>query len=87
MTVTIDIDPEIEEIAAEQARRDGIGLGEHLANQLARAVIQAEAPTGVGAAGAAERVARFERWAESHERGRPTLPDEAISREAIYGAD
>jgi hypothetical protein len=80
MTVTIELPPEIEAGLLAQAEARGLPLPQYVQH-----LLREQFPAGAGApSSAAERAAA---WRESV-RGlphTPPLPDEAISRENIYG--
>ena len=82
MTLTLTLTPEKETRLAEQARMAGLSLDEYVQRVLDQTV-----DTPAPMLTREERVARFEAWADSHERDTPVLSDEAISREAIYRRD
>jgi hypothetical protein len=91
MTRLIQLPPEVEEIAAAQAQKNGISMEEYLPELITNALTQ-QLPSikqdsegqEMDAEHRAARIQRFRRWAESNGHDTPRLSDEEISREAMY---
>ncbi len=91
MTRLIELPQAFEEIAAAQAQNNGKSVEEYLPELIANALVQQLHPAKQGAESQemgfetrAARIQRFRQWAESNGHSTPHLPDEAISREAMY---
>jgi hypothetical protein len=79
MTVTLNLEPELEAGLLAQAQADGKTLEEYLVSMVEWAVMPAK---GDGLT-PEHRAAAFEAWSRGH-RPTPPLSDYAVSREAIY---
>jgi hypothetical protein len=86
VTLTIDLDPEVEERLREEAGKQGVEVDVY-----ARRLIEGALPTAGPQHGvrwqtltADEWIRELKAWAESHERDQPLLSDYAVSREGIY---
>jgi len=82
MTVTLNLPPNVEEAFLAEARAKGVSLDE-----LVRDVLLAREPSSRGAELSPEEwVREFKAWTRSHaEDNLPLLPEEAMSRDFIYG--
>ena len=86
-TITIDITEQQVAVLEAKARAKGMTLQDWF-----RHVAEREAASGAAEMSEAdlqitdpeEWARRFHEWAESHDRTKPLLPDEALSRESIY---
>ena len=81
MTVTIDLEPEMEASLSALAAAQGVELA-----KLVERLLENQLPQdAAGPMSVAERIAAW-RTLSPISRGRPPLSDEAISRESIYDA-
>jgi hypothetical protein len=80
MTVTLDLDPELQERVQAQANARGISLEAYLLS-----LIEAATPPAPGEGASLEEFeAAMDAFSEGTE-GLPVLSEEALSRESIYG--
>ena len=79
MTVTLDINPELEARLIIQARASGVSVEAYVRSVLENVLL----PATEDAATADGRAAAFESWAAAH-RFTPPLSDFAVSREGMY---
>jgi hypothetical protein len=79
MTVTLNLNPELEAGLFAQAQASGMTVEEYLLSVIESAVL----PVGQHTLSAEERAKEFEEWSAGH---RPTTPlsDYAVSRDAMY---
>jgi len=82
VTVTLNLPPNVEQAFLAEAQAKGVSLDE-----LVRDLLIALQPSGPAAElSPGEWVREFKAWTRSHASDNlPLLPDEAISRESIYG--
>jgi hypothetical protein len=82
MTVTLDLPPHTEQAYLAEASARGVPV-----EVLVREVLVAHEPAlGVAEMSSEEWVRQFKAWTRSHAGDNlPVLPDEAISRDSIYG--
>lgn len=80
MSVTLNLNPDVEKDLAARAQARGISLSDYLQEMAAREA--ARLPVRAGSTGE-ERAKAFLEWAESFP-DTPPLSDEAISRESMY---
>ncbi len=85
MTVTLELSPEQEAALKSQAQSRGISIQE-LLQEVAEQIAPSSTISHLQMESPAEWARQFHEWAESHDRTRPLLSDEAISREEIYRA-
>jgi hypothetical protein len=81
MTVTLELDPELEQRALAQARRAGVSLEAYLLSLI-------EASMVLPAVGEKATLEEFEAFLDALAEDSddlPVLPPEALTREAIYG--
>jgi hypothetical protein len=79
MTVTLNLDPELEAGLFAQAQANGMTVEEYLLSVVESALL----PARRHALSAEERAKEFEAWSAGH-RSRPPLSDYAVSRDAMY---
>jgi hypothetical protein len=79
MTVTLNLNPQLEAGLFAQAQASGMTVEEYLLSVIESAVL----PAGQHLMSAEERAKEFEEWSAGH---RPTTPlsDYAVSRDAMY---
>ncbi|MDP2996097.1 MAG: hypothetical protein Q8N47_01335 [Bryobacterales bacterium] len=82
MTVTLELNPEVEAGLIALARAKGVPLDAYLRSLLE----QLAAPTTGDAITPEQKAAAFEQWAESFP-PTPALSAEAVSRDAMYRRD
>ena len=86
MTMTINLDPELEARLREEAAKKGLDASDYAAH-----LIEQNLPVGAPAHESLwntltpeEWLRAFDAWANSHDTSIPPLPDEAVSRESFY---
>ena len=79
MTVTLNLNPELEAGLLAQAQASGKTIEEYLLSVVESAVLAGEQST----LPSEQRVAAFEAWAAGH-RATPPLSDYAVTREGLY---
>jgi len=79
MSVTLNLNPDVEKGLAAQAQARGISLSDYLQEIAAREAARLPAKAGSGE----ERAKAFLEWADSFP-DTPPLSDEAISRASMY---
>lgn len=79
MTVTLNLNPELEAGLLAQAQATGMTVEAYVQSVVEGAVL----PTIQETSSAEERAAAFEAWSRGHRRTLP-LSDYAVSREGIY---
>jgi len=82
MPTSLEVEPEVASKIEARARKRGVSVDVYL-----RELIEAELPATEQANGLTpqDKVNLLREWAASHSLDTPILPDEAISRESIYG--
>ena len=87
MTLTIELPDEKAAELKAQAEAHGFSVErwiERIAEQYAVTVTPPDSIVHLQRTDPKEWARRFHEWAESHDRTKPPLSDEAISRESIY---
>lgn len=84
MTLTIDLDPEVEERLREEAGRQGVEVDEYALRLIEGALPAREYGVLWRTLTAEEWKREFAAWVDSHDRDQPLLSDYAVSREGIY---
>jgi len=81
MTITVELQPEVESRLAAQAAERNVSVKDYI-----EALLRAFAgPSGSEASTPQRRATELDQWLASHDYiTAPPLPDEAISRENIY---
>lgn len=86
MTLTIDLPPALEERLQEESAREGLPAEEYARRVLEERLLPGGAEVASGNGVYEQRLRAFNEWVGSHAgHPAPPLPDEAISRESIYG--
>ncbi|HVQ37796.1 MAG TPA: hypothetical protein VMS31_09695 [Pyrinomonadaceae bacterium] len=83
MTVTLDLNPEVEERIVSVAKARGLSVESYILNVLEKEAMNAEA-SFASTATSEEWKTAFLEWVHSERPAHPPLSDEAISREGIY---
>jgi hypothetical protein len=83
MTVTLNLNPELEAGLFAQAQASGMTVEEYLLSVVEGAVLPTMQKTMQKTLSSEERAAAFEAWSAGH-RPTPLLSDYAVSRDGIY---
>jgi hypothetical protein len=78
----LEVDPEVASKIQARARERGVSVDAHLRELIDNKGSEFEKSSGLSPQ---ERVRLLREWASGHSSNRPLLPDDAISRESIYG--
>ena len=81
MTITINLNPEVEASLAAGARAQGLSVAEY-----ARKLLEQLAPASATMS-PAQRINKLHEWAANFPQRAAPLSDEAVSRESIYNRD
>lgn len=90
MSVTIELEPEIQQRLAEKAKQNGLQIETYVKILIEKDVNgylgkKSQEKPFYETATREEWLAEFNRWVDSHkDKNYPVLPDEAYSRENIY---
>ena len=82
MMIQLEVQTDTAAILAAQAQQQGVSLDAYLRRLVSG---QKTAPASGLTLSPQEKAALWRKWAASHNHDTPLLPDEAISRESIYG--
>ena len=86
MTLTLQLPDDVREALARAAQTEARTPEEAALDTLRRVYVSGEAAGGPTRS-RAECLAHFKAWAARQDKNSPALPDEAISREALYNRD
>lgn len=80
MSITINLNPELEASLLERASASGMTIEEYVLSIVAAVALPVDQPRLTGE----ERAAAFIKWANGHRDDGPLLSDYAVSRESMY---
>lgn len=84
MTLTLTLPPDQAALLQERAAHAGLPPEEYMLQLLAQTEPPPADPPASAEETGAEKAARFRRWADSHDRTKPVIPLEFLTREHIY---